>query len=91
MVLRIAAILRRRKHEFSAMMVLEESKSWAEADGDTAEAIDFCRVLRAGGRAPCAAAADDALPRRAQRARLRPLGVCASSRPGTSPSQSSPA
>ncbi len=42
LVLRIASILRRRKHEFSAMMVLEESKSWAEADGDTAEAIDFC-------------------------------------------------
>ena len=41
-ILRISAILRRRKHEFSAMMVLEESKSWAEADGDTAEAIDFC-------------------------------------------------
>ena len=39
---RIASILRDRKHEFSAMMVLEESKSWAEADGDTAEAIDFC-------------------------------------------------
>ena len=42
LVLRIAAILRRRKHEFSAMMVLEESKAWPEADGDTAEAIDFC-------------------------------------------------
>ena len=42
LVLRIGSILRRRKHEFSAMMVLEESKSWAEADGDTAEAIDFC-------------------------------------------------
>jgi 1-pyrroline-5-carboxylate dehydrogenase len=41
LLLRIAAILRKRKHEFSAMMVLEESKSWAEADGDTAEAIDF--------------------------------------------------
>jgi 1-pyrroline-5-carboxylate dehydrogenase len=41
-ILRISAILRRRKHEFSAMMVLEESKSWPEADGDTAEAIDFC-------------------------------------------------
>ncbi len=41
-ILRIASILRERKHEFSAMMVLEESKSWAEADGDTAEAIDFC-------------------------------------------------
>ncbi|MFN2635288.1 MAG: aldehyde dehydrogenase family protein, partial [Thermoanaerobaculia bacterium] len=42
LVLRIAGILRDRKHEFSAMMVFEESKSWAEADGDTAEAIDFC-------------------------------------------------
>jgi 1-pyrroline-5-carboxylate dehydrogenase len=41
LLLRIASIIRRRKHEFSAMMVLEESKSWAEADGDTAEAIDF--------------------------------------------------
>jgi 1-pyrroline-5-carboxylate dehydrogenase len=42
LLVRIAAILRKRKHEFSAMMVLEESKSWPEADGDTAEAIDFC-------------------------------------------------
>ena len=42
LLLRISSILRERKHEFSAMMVLEESKSWAEADGDTAEAIDFC-------------------------------------------------
>jgi 1-pyrroline-5-carboxylate dehydrogenase len=42
LVLRIAKILRDRKHEFSAMMVFEEAKSWAEADGDTAEAIDFC-------------------------------------------------
>ncbi len=41
-LLRIASILRRHKHDFSAMMVLEEAKSWAEADGDTAEAIDFC-------------------------------------------------
>jgi len=42
LILRISSILRRRKHDFSAMMVLEESKAWAEADGDTAEAIDFC-------------------------------------------------
>ncbi len=42
LLVRIAGILRKRKHEFSAMMVLEESKSWPEADGDTAEAIDFC-------------------------------------------------
>ncbi|HEX04473.1 MAG TPA: L-glutamate gamma-semialdehyde dehydrogenase [Bacteroidetes bacterium] len=38
---RAAAMLRTRKHEFSATMVYEESKNWAEADGDTAEAIDF--------------------------------------------------
>ncbi|MCR2804603.1 L-glutamate gamma-semialdehyde dehydrogenase [Paenibacillus soyae] len=36
-----AAILRRRKHEFSAWLVFEAGKNWAEADGDTAEAIDF--------------------------------------------------
>lgn len=36
-----AAIIRERKHYFSAWMVLETSKTWAEADGDTAEAIDF--------------------------------------------------
>ena len=42
LLLRIAKVLRARKHEYSAMMVLEASKSWAEADGDTAEAIDFC-------------------------------------------------
>lgn len=40
-LLRAAAALRRRKHEFSAMMVLEVGKSWAEADADTAESIDF--------------------------------------------------
>ncbi len=40
-LIRAAAILRRRKHEFSATMVLEIGKNWMEADGDTAEAIDF--------------------------------------------------
>ncbi len=34
--------LRREKHVFSAWMVREVGKTWAEADGDTAEAIDFC-------------------------------------------------
>ena len=36
-----AEALRRRKHEFSACMVLEAGKNWPEADADTAEAIDF--------------------------------------------------
>lgn len=36
-----AARMRERKFDFSAVMVFEVGKSWAEADGDTAEAIDF--------------------------------------------------
>jgi 1-pyrroline-5-carboxylate dehydrogenase len=36
-----AAILRRRKHEFSALLTKEAGKPWKEADADTAEAIDF--------------------------------------------------
>ena len=52
-----AAILRRKKHEFSAWLVLEAGKSWSEADGDTAEAIDFMEfyareMLRLSERQP---------------------------------------
>ncbi len=36
-----AAKMRRRKNEFNAWMVFEVGKSWAEAEADTAEAIDF--------------------------------------------------
>ena len=39
---RAAKIMRRRRHELSATMVLEVGKTWPEADGDIAEAIDFC-------------------------------------------------
>ncbi|MFC0523267.1 L-glutamate gamma-semialdehyde dehydrogenase [Pontibacillus salicampi] len=38
---RAAALIRRRKHEFSAYLVYEVGKPWKEADADTAEAIDF--------------------------------------------------
>ena len=40
-LLRLAERLQADKHVFSAWMVVECGKSWAEADGDTAEAIDF--------------------------------------------------
>ncbi|TXK74679.1 L-glutamate gamma-semialdehyde dehydrogenase [Paenibacillus sp. N3.4] len=40
-VLKAAALLRERKHEFSALMILESGKNYVEADVDTAEAIDF--------------------------------------------------
>lgn len=36
-----ATIIRRRKHEFSALLTKEAGKPWKEADADTAEAIDF--------------------------------------------------
>jgi 1-pyrroline-5-carboxylate dehydrogenase len=36
-----AALLRQRRHEFSALLVYEVAKTWPEADADTAEAIDF--------------------------------------------------
>lgn len=36
-----AALMRERKHEFSALMILESGKNYVEADVDTAEAIDF--------------------------------------------------
>ncbi len=54
---KIADIMRERKHELSAWMVFEVSKTWAEADGDTAEAIDFCEfygreMLRWGSEQP---------------------------------------
>ncbi|MCU1265543.1 MAG: delta-pyrroline-5-carboxylate dehydrogenase [Acidobacteria bacterium] len=42
LLFRVAGLMRQRKHELSAWMIHEVSKGWAEADGDTAEAIDFC-------------------------------------------------
>jgi len=41
-LLRAAGLLRKRRHEINATMVIEVGKNWLEADGDTAEAIDFC-------------------------------------------------
>lgn len=54
---KIADIMRKRKHELSAWMVFEVAKTWAEADGDTAEAIDFLEfygreMLRWSGNQP---------------------------------------
>jgi 1-pyrroline-5-carboxylate dehydrogenase len=40
-VLRAAEVMRERKFDLAALMVYEVSKSWAEADADIAELIDF--------------------------------------------------
>ncbi|HET7287449.1 MAG TPA: aldehyde dehydrogenase family protein, partial [Pyrinomonadaceae bacterium] len=57
LLFRVAGIMRERKHELSAWMIHEVAKSWPEADGDTAEAIDFCEfygheMLRYAGEQP---------------------------------------
>jgi 1-pyrroline-5-carboxylate dehydrogenase len=41
-LLRAAEIFRDRKYEFDAWLVLEAGKTWAEAEADVSEAIDFC-------------------------------------------------
>jgi 1-pyrroline-5-carboxylate dehydrogenase len=57
LIFRVAELMRARKHEFSAWMVYEVAKTWPEADGDTAEAIDFLEfygreMLRYAGKQP---------------------------------------
>ncbi len=42
LLLNASSILRRRKLEFDAWLVLEAGKSWNEAEADVSEAIDFC-------------------------------------------------
>ena len=83
LLLRIAAIIRRRKHEFSAMMVLEESKSWAEADGDTAEAIDFAEFYAREMERLAQPQPLTPFPGEKNELEFIPLGVCAVSRRGT--------
>jgi 1-pyrroline-5-carboxylate dehydrogenase len=42
MLVRMAEIIRDRKFEFDAWLVLESGKTWAEAEADVSEAVDFC-------------------------------------------------
>ncbi len=72
---RVAAILRARKFEFNACLILEVGKNWAEAEADTCEAIDFCELY-----ARLALDMDQAepvvqLPGERDRLRYIPLGV----------------
>lgn len=56
-LLRAANIMRRKRFELNAAIILEAGKSWLEADADVAEAIDFCEFYareaeRYGGPQP---------------------------------------
>ena len=74
-LLKAAAIMRRRVYEFSAWMVYEVSKSWIEAYADTCEAIDFLdfyarEALRLSGSHPTTP-----FPGEDNEVRYLPLGV----------------
>lgn len=76
-LLKAAAIIRRRKFEFSAVMVYEVSKSWVEADADVAETIDFLEfyareMMRLGAPQPVTY-----YPGEENELYYIPLGVCA--------------
>jgi 1-pyrroline-5-carboxylate dehydrogenase len=47
---RTAAILRERKFEFNAWIVVEAGKNWDEAEAETCEAIDFCELYARSAR-----------------------------------------
>jgi len=56
-LLKGAEIMKRRRFEINAYMILEAGKNYAEADGDTAEAIDFLEfygreILRYSSKQP---------------------------------------
>ncbi|MBD2844962.1 L-glutamate gamma-semialdehyde dehydrogenase [Paenibacillus sp. IB182496] len=75
LLFKAAALTRRRRHEFSALLVLETGKPWREADADTAEAIDFMEyygreALRLADGAPVLSR-----PGEINRYRYLPLGV----------------
>ncbi len=73
--LRAARIMRQRRFEFDAAMVLEVGKNWIEADADFAEAVDFLEFYsREAIRydAPCGVTP---YPGEIQEVRYIPLGV----------------
>jgi 1-pyrroline-5-carboxylate dehydrogenase len=76
MILRIAALMRRRKAELAAWIIRETSKTWSDADAEVARAIDFCEYY-----ARCAwqlqAAAQPLIPLPGEQHELHalPLGV----------------
>ncbi len=74
-LLKAAAIMRRRVYELSAWMCFEVSKSWIEAYADACEAIDFLdfyarEMMRLGGSQPVTA-----FPGEENEVRFVPMGV----------------
>jgi 1-pyrroline-5-carboxylate dehydrogenase len=75
LVFRVAEILRKRKFEFDAWLVLEAGKNWDEAEADTCEAIDFCELYASTALHLAEAAPVVQLPGEQDLLRYIPLGV----------------
>jgi len=75
LVFRVGETIRRRKHEFSAWMVFEVGKNYAEADADTAETIDFCEFYAREALRLAKAEPPIQLPGERDWLRYIPLGV----------------
>jgi len=74
-VLRASRMMKQRRFEFDAAMILEEGKNWLEADADFAEAVDFLEFYaREAIRydQPCGVTP---FPGESQEVRYIPLGV----------------
>ena len=72
-----AAILRERKFEFSAWMIYEVGKNWAEADADINETIDFAEFYAREALRLAEASTPAKLPGEDDRLMYIPLGVAA--------------
>jgi 1-pyrroline-5-carboxylate dehydrogenase len=75
MLVKAAALIRERKLEFNAWLAFEAGKTWPEAEGEVAEAIDFCEfyareMLRLDGPQPTVQ-----MPGEKGELRYLPLGV----------------
>jgi 1-pyrroline-5-carboxylate dehydrogenase len=73
----VAGILRERKFEFSAWMVYEVGKNWAEADADLAETIDFAEFYAREALRLARAETPIQLPGEQDTLSYIPLGVAA--------------
>jgi 1-pyrroline-5-carboxylate dehydrogenase len=82
----VAAILRERKFEFSAWMVYEVGKNWAEADADVSETIDFAEYYAREALRLAQAKPDVQMPGEHDTFMYIPLGVGAVIAPWNFPS-----
>jgi 1-pyrroline-5-carboxylate dehydrogenase len=84
-LLKAAAIIRERKLEFNAWLTLEVGKNYAEAEGETAEAIDFLEYYARSALELLQPVQTYQLPGERDRAEYIPLGVGVSITPWNFP------